>query len=224
MSEFTGQEMESTETPVHATEEIPAEPRESRRERGDRGERGERGGRREGRGRGGDDHDPSLIEKVVHVNRVAKVVKGGRNFSFNALVVVGDGKGRVGFGLGKANEVADAISKGTELAKRAMKRYPLVGTTLPHEIMGRYGAGKVKLKPASAGTGVIAGGAVRAIMEALGVKDVLTKVLGSTNPHNVVKAVFAGLESALDITTLVRKRSITVRQIFASGALREETK
>ena len=224
MSEMTGQEMENLDVPTPVADEPITEVREPRRDRNERTERGERGGRRDGRGRGGDDHDPSLIEKVVHVNRVAKVVKGGRNFSFNALVVVGDGKGRVGFGLGKANEVADAISKGTELAKRAMKRYPLVGSTLPHEIMGRYGAGKVKLKPASAGTGVIAGGAVRAIMEAVGVRDVLTKVLGSTNPHNVVKAVFAGLDAALDITTLVRKRSVTVRQIFASGAIREEAK
>ncbi|MCX7835385.1 MAG: 30S ribosomal protein S5 [bacterium] len=166
--------------------------------------------------------DVQLIDKVVHVNRVAKVVKGGRNFSFNALVVVGDGKGKVGFGLGKANEVADAISKGTELAKRSLKRFPIVGTTIPHVIIGKYGAGKVILKPASQGTGVIAGGPVRAIMEALGVRDVLTKVLGSTNPHNVVKAVFAGLEKSLDLQKVSSKRGVSKRQIFAAGALREE--
>lgn len=163
----------------------------------------------------------ALIDKVVHVNRVAKVVKGGRNFSFNALVVVGDGKGRVGFGLGKANEVADAISKGTELAKRSLKRYPIVGTTIPHVIIGKYGAGKVILKPASQGTGVIAGGPVRAIMEAMGVRDVLTKVLGSTNPHNVVKAVFAGLEKSLDAEKVSRKRGVTLKQVFAAGATGE---
>ena len=207
--------VEPTAVKPHAAEAETVEPRS--RDREPRGERG----RREYRSRT-DDREPQLIEKVVHVNRVAKVVKGGRNFSFNALVVVGDGKGRVGFGLGKANEVADAISKGTELAKHAMKRYPLIGATLPHVINGRYGAGKVLLKPASPGTGVIAGGAVRAIMEAMGVRDVLTKVLGSRNPHNVVKAVFAGLGRANDLTSVIRRRGVSARQIFASGARREE--
>lgn len=195
-----------------------------RKSEGRNSERRPREGGRRGRERSADafqDNEISLIEKVVHVNRVAKVVKGGRNFSFNALVVAGDGKGRVGFGLGKANEVADAISKGTELAKRSLKRYPIVGTTIPHVINGKYGAGRVILKPASQGTGVIAGGAVRAIMEALGVRDVLTKVLGSTNPHNVVKAVFAGLEKCMDVSSVSKKRGVSVRQIFASGAVRE---
>ena len=156
----------------------------------------------------------SLIEKIVTINRVAKVVKGGRNFSFNAIVVVGDGKGRVGFGLGKANEVVDAITKGTELAKRSMKRYPLVGTTLPHTTHGKYGAGKVILRPASAGTGVIAGGSVRVVMECLGVRDVLTKVMGTNNPHNVVKAVMAALNSMADARIIAARRGISVREVY----------
>lgn len=159
-------------------------------------------------------NDLGLIEKVVHINRVAKVVKGGRNFSFNALVVVGDGKGQVGFGLGKAREVTDAITKGTELAKRAMKRYPIVKNTIPHPIIGKFGAGRVVLRPASAGTGVIAGGPVRAIMECMGVTDILTKSLGSPNPHNVVKAAFAGLEQIVDATKMARKRGLKVVDLW----------
>jgi len=159
-------------------------------------------------------NEPLLIEKVVHINRVAKVVKGGRNFSFNALVVVGDGKGKAGFGLGKANEVTDAISKGTELAKRAMKRYPVIRNTIPHPVTGKFGAGRVVMRPASPGTGVIAGGAVRAIMECLGVTDVLTKSLGSPNPHNVVKAAFEGLEKCMDAIQMSRKRGCKVMDLF----------
>lgn len=155
-----------------------------------------------------------LVEKVIHINRVAKVVKGGRNFSFNAVVVVGNGHGRVGFGLGKANEVADAITKGTEVAKRSMKRYPLVGTTFPHAVRGKFGAGRVVLKPASPGTGVIAGGTIRAIMECLGVRDVLTKVLGTDNPHNVVKATLAALDTLMDVRMVAKKRGVSVREIF----------
>lgn len=156
----------------------------------------------------------TLIEKVVHINRVAKVVKGGRNFSFNALVVVGDGKGKAGYGLGKANEVTDAIAKGTELAKRNMKRFPMSKNTIPHPIFGKYGAGKVVLRPASPGTGVIAGGPIRAIMECLGVTDVLTKSLGSANPHNVVKAAFHGLETSMDALDAARKRGRRVADLF----------
>ena len=158
--------------------------------------------------------DITLIEKVVHINRVAKVVKGGRNFSFNALVVVGDGKGKAGFGLGKANEVTDAIAKGTELAKRAMKRYPIIKNTIPHPVRGKFGAGIVVMRPASPGTGVIAGGPLRAIMECLGVTDILTKSLGSANPHNAVKAAFAGLDKCMDAVMMAKKRGRRVADLF----------
>ncbi len=153
-----------------------------------------------------------LTERVIYINRVAKVVKGGKRFSFSALVVVGDGKGHVGVGLGKANEVPDAIRKGNEQAKKALFRVPLVGRTIPHTVHGHSGAGRVFLRPASNGTGVIAGGAMRAVLEAAGVKDVLAKIIGTTNPHNVLGATVDALRQLEDIGMVSARRGKSLEE------------
>ncbi len=160
-------------------------------------------------------NDLDLNDRVVHINRVAKVVKCGRRFSFSALIVVGDGQGHVGIGLGKANEVPEAIRKGGEQAKKNIFKVPLFGHTLPHEVMGHFGAGWVLLKPASEGTGVKAGGAVRAVLESVGVRNVLTKCQGSRNPHNVIKAVVNGLQQLHSAEETARRRGKELHEVQA---------
>ena len=156
-----------------------------------------------------------LKDKLVYIGRVAKVVKGGRRFSFTSVIVVGDGNGHVGIGLGKANEVSSAIAKGSEDARKNIIYVPLRKGTLPHTVIGKYGAGKVLLKPATPGTGLIAGGGVRAVLEAVGIQDVLTKSLGSSNPHNVVKATISALRNVYDAKAISERRGIEIQSIYA---------
>lgn len=161
-----------------------------------------------------EEKDKEFTERLVKMNRVAKVVKGGRRFSYNVLVVVGDGRGRVGYGFGKANDVSEAIRKSTERAKRSLRTVSLKGTTLPHNVLGKFKSVEILLKPAAPGTGIIAGGSVRAVMEAVGVRDVLGKSLGSRNPINMVKAVFDCFDKTLDFRSVAAGRGKSIRDLW----------
>jgi small subunit ribosomal protein S5 len=234
MADETNPGVQDAPAPEAAAEAAPAAPTEGRRERGPRGgrgggggggggrggDRGGRGGRRDDR-RGGnrdDDGGEELIEKLVHINRVSKTVKGGKRFGFAALVVVGDGKGRVGFGHGKAREVPEAISKATAAAKKAMVRVPLrEGRTLHHDGLGHFGAGRVFVRSAPAGTGIIAGGPMRAVFESLGVADVVTKSIGTSNPYNMIRATFEALTEQTSPKSVAQRRGKKIADLLGRG-------
>ncbi|CAH0999240.1 30S ribosomal protein S5 [Neolewinella maritima] len=180
---------------------------------GSGGNRNRRDGNR-GRNNRGDQHESDLKEKMVALNRVSKVTKGGRTFTFAAIVVVGDGKGKVGHGMGKARDISEAIQKATDVARKSMIKVPLFKGTIPHEQLGKYGAGKVLLKPASEGTGVIAGGAMRAVLDIAGVHNVLAKSQGSSNPHNVIKATIDALQKLRSPQTIAKQRGISMEKLF----------
>ncbi|WP_044333363.1 30S ribosomal protein S5 [Sphingomonas hengshuiensis] len=225
-------EINTTDAPVEAQDAGQATEQQNRGPRGGRGRGGpgggqnrggrdNRGGGRDNRGRGGpgsDDGGEELIEKLVHINRVSKTVKGGKRFGFAALVVVGDGKGRVGFGHGKAREVPEAISKATAAAKKAMVRVPLKeGRTLHHDGNGHFGAGRVTLRSAPQGTGIIAGGPMRAIFESLGVADVVTKSVGTSNPYNMIRATFEALNEQTSPKSVAQRRGKKIADLLGRG-------